>query len=125
MSLYKDLINVTDEISSISETAEQECDPSFVPRLQKQKMVLKYIAEGVKKQQDEINYLERQNLTWKRITFYELIRQADLETIERVKRIAGEQDFDWKCKHHLFTDTEINAAMDVLVKKEKIDENLE
>lgn len=117
--LYKELMNVTNEMDSISEIAEKENDPSFVPRLQKQKMVLKYIAEEIKKQQDEISNLEHQNLEWKKITFYELIRQVDPDVLERVKSITGGQNFEWKCRHHLFSDAEINAAMDVLMKKDE------
>ena len=34
--------------------------------------------------------------------------------VARAKRILGEQDFDWRSEHQMFTDSEITSVMAVV-----------
>ena len=42
------------------------------------------------------------------------MRQKDSLAVKRAKHILGEQDFDWRSEHQMFTDSEISSVMAVL-----------
>lgn len=114
VSIYKELLDAVNKIEDISVAIEKDHDPSLIPELRKEKLVLKYVADHVMKMEGQIVVLNQQVKESRRIAFYELLRQKDSTAVKHAKRILGEQDFDWRSEHQMFTDSEITSVMAVL-----------
>ena len=114
ISIYKELIDAVNKMEDISVAIEKDHDPSLIPELRKEKLVLKYVADHVMKMESQILILNQQVKDSRRIAFYELLRQKDSPVVKRAKHILGKQDFDWRSEHQLFTDSEITSVMAVL-----------
>lgn len=114
VSIYKELIDAVNKMEDISVAIEKDHDPSLIPELRTEKLVLKYVADQVMQMEGQIYVLNQQVRDSRRIAFYELIRQKDSLAVKRAKHILGEQDFDWRSEHQMFTDSEITSVMAVL-----------
>ena len=114
VSIYKELIDAVNKMEDISITIEKDNDPSHIPELRTEKLVLKYVADQVMQMEGQIYVLNQQVRDSRRIAFYELMRQKDSLAVIRAKHILGEQDFDWRSEHQMFTDSEISSVMAVL-----------
>ena len=114
VSIYKELIDAVNKMEDISITIEKDNDPSHIPELRTEKLVLKYVADQVMQMEGQIYVLNQQVRDSRRIAFYELMRQKDSLAVKRAKHILGEQDFDWRSEHQMFTDSEISSVMAVL-----------
>ena len=114
VSIYKELIDAVNKMEDISIAIEKDHDPSLIPELRTEKLVLKYVADQVMQMEGQIYVLNQQVRDSRRIAFYELIRQKDSLAVKRAKHILGEQDFDWRSEHQMFTDSEITSVMAVL-----------
>ena len=114
VSIYKELLDAVNKMEDISVAIEKDHDPSLIPELRKEKLVLKYVADHVMKMESQIVILNQQVKDSRRIAFYELLRQKDSPVVTRAKRILGEQDFDWRSEHQMFTDSEITSVMAVV-----------
>ena len=114
VSIYKELIDAVNKMEDISIAIEKDHDPSLIPELRTEKLVLKYVADQVMQMEGQIYVLNQQVRDSKRIAFYELMRQKDSLAVKRAKHILGEQDFDWRSEHQMFTDSEISSVMAVL-----------
>lgn len=114
VSIYKELIDAVNKMEDISITIEKDNDPSHIPELRTEKLVLKYVADQVMQMEGQIYVLNQQVRDSRRIAFYELMRQKDSHAVKRAKHILGEQDFDWRSEHQMFTDSEISSVMAVL-----------
>ena len=114
VSIYKELIDAVNKMEDISIAIEKDNDPSHIPELRTEKLVLKYVADQVMQMEGQIYVLNQQVRDSRRIAFYELMRQKDSLAVKRAKHILGEQDFDWRSKHQMFTDSEISSVMAVL-----------
>ena len=114
ISIYKELIDAVNKMEDISVAIEKDHDPSLIPELRKEKLVLKYVADHVMKMESQILILNQQVKDSRRIAFYELLRQKDSPVVKRAKHILGEQDFDWRSEHQMFTDSEITSVMAVV-----------
>ena len=88
--------------------------PSLIPELRTEKLVLKYVADQVLQMENQIYVLNQQVKDSRRIAFYELMRRKDSLAVKRAKHILGEQDFEWRSEHQMFTDSEITSVMAVL-----------
>ena len=114
VSIYKELIDAVNKMEDISIAIEKDNDPSHIPELRTEKLVLKYVADQVMQMEGQIYVLNQQVRDSRRIAFYELMRQKDSLAVKRAKHILGEQDFDWRSEHQMFTDSEISSVMAVL-----------
>ena len=114
VSIYKELIDAVNKMEDISIAIEKDHDPSLIPELRTEKQVLKYVADQVMQMEGQIYVLNQQVRDSRRIAFYELMRQKDSLAVKRAKHILGEQDFDWRSEHQMFTDSEISSVMAVL-----------
>lgn len=114
VSIYKELIDAVNKMEDISIAIEKDNDPSHIPELRTEKLVLKYVADQVMQMEGQIYVLNQQVRDSRRIAFYELMRQKDSLAVKRAKYILGEQDFDWRSEHQMFTDSEISSVMAVL-----------
>lgn len=114
VSIYKELIDAVNKMEDISVAIEKDHDPSLIPELRMEKLVLKYVADQVLKMENQIIILNQQVKDSRRIAFYELLRQKDSPAVHKAKRILGEQDFEWRTEHQMFTDSEITSVMAVL-----------
>ena len=114
VSIYKELIDAVNKMEDISVAIEKDHDPSLIPELRMEKLVLKYVADQVLKMENQIIILNQQVKDSRRIAFYELLRQKDSPAVLKAKRILGEQDFEWRTEHQMFTDSEITSVMAVL-----------
>ena len=114
VSIYKELIDAVNKMEDISIAIEKDHDASLIPELRTEKLVLKYVADQVMQMEGQIYVLNQQVRDSRRIAFYELMRQKDSLAVKRAKHILGEQDFDWKSEHQMFTDSEITSVMAVL-----------
>ncbi len=114
VSIYKELIDAANKMEDISVAIEKDHDPSLIPELRTEKLVLKYVADQVLRMEEQIYVLNQQVKESRRLAFYELMRQKDSPVAKRAQHILGEQDFDWKSEHQMFTDSEINSVMAVL-----------
>ncbi len=114
VSIYKELIDAVNKMEDISVAIEKDHDPSLIPELRTEKLVLKYVADQVMQMEGQIYVLNQQVRDSRRIAFYELMRQKDSLAVKRAKHILGEQDFDWRSEHQMFTDSEISSVMAVL-----------
>ena len=114
VSIYKELLDAVNKMEDISVAIEKDHDPALIPELRKEKLVLKYVADHVMKMESQIVILNQQVKDSRRIAFYELLRQKDSPVVTRAKRILGEQDFDWRSEHQMFTDSEITSVMAVV-----------
>lgn len=114
VSIYKELIDAVNKMEDISIAIEKDHDPSLIPELRTEKLVLKYVADQVMQMEGQIYVLNQQVRDSRRIAFYELMRQKDSRAVKRAKHILGEQDFDWRSEHQMFTDSEISSVMAVL-----------
>ena len=114
VSIYKELIDAANKMEDISVAIEKDHDPSLIPELRMEKLVLKYVADQVLKMENQIIILNQQVKDSRRIAFYELLRQKDSSVVKRAKQILGEQDFEWRAEHQMFTDSEITSFMAVL-----------
>ncbi len=114
VSIYKELIDAVNKMEDISIAIEKDHDPSLIPELRTEKLVLKYVADQVMQMEGQIYVLNQQVRDSRRIAFYELMRQKDSLAVKRAKHILGEQDFDWRSEHQMFTDSEISSVMAVL-----------
>ena len=114
VSIYKELIDAVNKMEDISAAIEKDHDPSLIPELRTEKLVLKYVADQVMQMEGQIYVLNQQVRDSRRIAFYELMRQKDSLAVKRAKHILGEQDFDWRSEHQMFTDSEISSVMAVL-----------
>jgi hypothetical protein len=114
VSIYKELIDAVNKMEDISIAIEKDHDPSLIPELRTEKLVLKYVADQVMQMEGQIYVLNQQVRDSRRIAFYELMRQKDSLAVKRAKHILGEQDFDWRSEHQMFTDSEISTVMAVL-----------
>ena len=118
VSIYKELIDAVNKMEDISIAIEKDHDPSLIPELRTEKLVLKYVADQVMQMEGQIYVLNQQVRDSRRIAFYELMRQKDSLAVKRAKHILGEQDFDWRSEHQMFTDSEISSVMAVLSEAE-------
>ena len=114
VSIYKELIDAVNKMEDIAIAIEKDNDPSHIPELRTEKLVLKYVADQVMQMEGQIYVLNQQVRDSRRIAFYELMRQKDSLAVKRAKHILGEQDFDWRSEHQMFTDSEISSVMAVL-----------
>ena len=114
VSIYKELLDAVNKMEDISAAIEKDHDTYLITELRKEKLVLKYVADHVMKMESQIVILNQQVKDSRRIAFYELLRQKDSPVVTRAKRILGEQDFDWRSEHQMFTDSEITSVMAVV-----------
>ena len=114
VSIYKELIDAVNKMEDIAIAIEKDNDPSHIPELRTEKLVLKYVADQVMQMEGQIYVLNQQVRDSRRIAFYELMRQKDSLAVKRAKHILGEQNFDWRSEHQMFTDSEISTVMAVL-----------
>ena len=110
-SLYKELIEIADDLEDIAVTVERENDLSIIPKLRTERLVLQYVAEQVLILEEQIIDLNKQTMYSRRLAFYELLINKDPFATNLAKSIIGEYNFDWRVAHHLFSDEEINLVM--------------
>ena len=60
VSIYKDLIDAVNKMEDISVAIEKDHDPSLIPELRMEKLVLKYVADQVLKMENQIIILNQQ-----------------------------------------------------------------
>ena len=113
-SIYKDLMNAVEMIEDISTDIEKNYDLLLIPKLRTEKLVLKYVADQVLKMENQIIILEQQVKDSRRFAFYELLRHKDSLAVKKARSILGNQDFDWRSDHKMFTDAEITSVMTIL-----------
>ncbi len=120
MTLYKDLIDTVSSLQEISEAIERENDLTVIPELQKDRMMLKYVADQVRKMEDRIVILNRQVCESRNMLFYEYLSQNNPIIEEKLREVVDDQEIAFKKEKHLFTDNEITKVMAFLYEK-KID----
>ena len=121
MSVYDELIEVADRMEEFAISIEINKDPSIIRNLKREKLHLLKIADDIQKIQMRSKTVQRNAMYLQRILFYELIRQNDTLFLDRVKPIVGDEDFEWKVKHQMFTNQEISSAMTAVLEKEEIE----
>ena len=121
MSVYDELIEVADRMEEFAISIEINKDPSIIRNLKREKLHLLKIADDIKKMQMRSKTVQRNAMYLQRILFYELIRQNDTLFLDRVKPIVGDEDFEWKVKHQMFTNQEISSAMTAVLEEEEIE----
>ena len=113
-TIYKELMDAVEMIEDISIDIEKNHDPLLIPKLRTEKLVLKYVADQVLKMEKQIIILDQQARDSRRFAFYELLRHKDSIAEKKARSILGEQDFDWRWDHKMFTDAEITSVMTIL-----------
>ena len=121
MSVYDELIEVADRMEEFAISIEINKDPSIIRNLKREKLHLLKIADDIQKMQMRSKTVQRNAMYLQRILFYELIRQNDTLFLDRVKPIVGDEDFEWKVKHQMFTNQEISSAMTAVLEEEEIE----
>lgn len=120
MTLYDELLSAAEKINQYALTIEIDNNPAIIKDLKRENFHLLKMADEYKSNQLRIETIQRNAMYIERMLFYELLRQEDELFLAKIKPVIGEEDFDWRAKHQMFTDQEISAAMSEVIKKETV-----
>ena len=124
MTIYDELITLADKMDKFALSIERDNDPTIIRDLKQERFRLQKIAEEIRKMQFQTEAIQRSEEATERILFYELLRQKDEMFLQKIKPIVGNEEFEWRAMHHLFTDKEIGQAIET-IKRSKVYENME
>jgi hypothetical protein len=118
MTLYDELLSAAEKINEYALTIEIDNNPAIITNLKRENFRLLKMADDYKTSLLQYETMQRNAMYIERMLFYELLRQKDELFLEKIKPLIGEEDFDWRAKHQMFTDQEISSAMSAVIKKE-------
>ena len=120
MSVYEEIKKAADRMDDYALAIELDSDLSVITKLKRERVHLLQIADEYKKMELHLETQKSKSSYLERLLFFELLRQKDAKFMTMIKPIVGEEDFEWRSKHQLFTNQEISTVIGKLIELDSV-----